>query len=156
MPVYLVMFIKADNPQVDDTEYLFWYIFQHQIIRHYWSSDVRCWDTKLAEIKNRWTDLLTRLRCYSFISAGGNRFLSWCKDRNFFCNFQIFEQRNQEKVYFLNNESWEKIDLTKKSRARSQLWLSFDTFSLFFLCFVQNNQYLCKCILPNMAAMSFE
>ena len=23
MPVYLVMFIKADNPQVDDTEYLF-------------------------------------------------------------------------------------------------------------------------------------
>jgi hypothetical protein len=24
MPVYLVMFIKADNPQVDDTEYLFW------------------------------------------------------------------------------------------------------------------------------------
>ena len=27
MPVYLVMFIKADNPQVDDTEYLFWCYF---------------------------------------------------------------------------------------------------------------------------------
>ena len=102
---------------------------------------------KLAEIKNRWTDLLTRLRCYSFISAGGNRFLSWCKDRNFFCNFQIFEQRNQEKVYFLNDESWENTVTTMTT---------FRYFFFLFLCFVQNNQYLCKCILPNVAVTLFE
>ena len=118
---------------------------------------------KLAEIKNRWTDLLTRLRCYSFISAGGNRFLSWCKDRNFFCNFQFFEQRNQEKslfsqwgvvrkfahrVNFSSSEIKKKFIFSMMSRekTRSQLWPPFDTFSLFFLCFVQNNQYLCKCI----------
>ena len=39
MPVYLVMFIKADNPQVDDTEYLFWYIFQHQIFSNCFSKN---------------------------------------------------------------------------------------------------------------------
>ena len=47
-------------------------------------------DTKLAKIKNRWTDLLTRLRCYSFISAGENRFLSRCKHRHFSFIFQFF------------------------------------------------------------------
>jgi hypothetical protein len=39
MPVYLVMFIKADNPQVDDTEYLFWYILQHQIFSNVFNYD---------------------------------------------------------------------------------------------------------------------
>jgi len=39
MPVYLVMFIKADNPQVDDTEYLFWYILQHQIFSNCFSKN---------------------------------------------------------------------------------------------------------------------
>ena len=34
--------------------------------------------------------MLTRLRCYSFISAGGNRFLSCCKDNHIFVNFQTF------------------------------------------------------------------
>ena len=43
------------------------------------------------EIKNRWTDLLTRLRCYSFISAGGNPFLSCCKDKHYLIIFQILE-----------------------------------------------------------------
>ena len=27
MPVYLVMFMEAESPQVDDSEYLFWQIF---------------------------------------------------------------------------------------------------------------------------------
>ena len=41
--------------------------------------------------ENRRTDLLTRLRCYSFISAGGIRFLSSCKDNHIFINYQTLK-----------------------------------------------------------------
>ena len=45
-------------------------------------------------------------RCHRSAHRGSTWFLlSHCKDRSFFCIFQILEQRNQEKVHFFYVES---------------------------------------------------